>query len=86
MVDAGDIWTAALKELAEADTVRSVLCTGESSSMIGAALGVEIVLALPAVEVVGMDFATDPWSPTEDRSVSPTSLPKKQEGPSMFCC
>ena len=32
----------------------------EPSSIIGAALRVEIVLALPAVEVVGMDFATDP--------------------------
>jgi len=57
VVNAGDVRTAALKELPDADTVRSVLRTGVSSSIIGA--GVEIVLALPAVEI-------DPWSPTED--------------------
>lgn len=43
VVDAGDIWTAALKELPEEDEVRSVLFTGESSSIIGVALGIEIV-------------------------------------------
>ena len=59
-VDAGDVRTAALKELTEEDKVRPALCTGESSSIIGAALGVEVVLALLAVEI-------DPWSPTEDR-------------------
>jgi len=58
-VNAGDVRTAALKELPEEDKVRSVVCIGMSSSIIGAALGVEVVLALPAVEI-------DPWSPTED--------------------
>jgi len=59
VVDAGDLRTAALKALPDEDKVRSVLRTREASSIIGAALGVEIVLALPAVEI-------DPWSPTED--------------------
>ena len=39
VVDAGDLRIAALKELPDEDKLRSVLCTGESSSIIGAAGG-----------------------------------------------